>query len=143
MEKKPGKKEFRLPSDLAEVQKASAKVLEFLKPLSLGEGCLFDVRLCLEEALINAMKYGNRLKKEIPVRLEVEVDGGELRLTVEDQGEGFDVARLKDCTKKDNLLRNSGRGVYLIHQLMDRVQYNSKGNCLVMAKKLPSHAGKH
>ena len=137
MEKRQEKKEFRLPSDLAEVQKASAKVLEFLKPLSLAEGVLFDVRLCLEEALINAMKYGNRLQKDQKVRLAVEVDGDEMRFTVEDNGEGFDVSKLKDCTKSDNLLRNSGRGVYLIHQLMDSVRYNSKGNCLVMAKKLP------
>jgi serine/threonine-protein kinase RsbW len=129
-----GKREFRLPSDLSQVQKASAEVLDFLKPLALSEGVQFDVRLCLEEALINAMKYGNKLVASVPVRLEVEYDGDVVRLTVEDQGEGFDVKSLADCTQNENLLRNRGRGVYLIHQLMDEVRYNSKGNCLVMSK---------
>src|SRR5438132_1361922 len=118
--KKSTKKEFRVPSVLTEVQKASENVLSFLKPLALSEALLFDIRLCLEEALINAMKYGNRLKEELQVRLEVECADNEIRITVEDQGEGFDVKNLKDCTDKENLMRNCGRGVFLIHQLMDK-----------------------
>ena len=130
------KKEFQVPSDLGEVQKTSSRVLFFLKSLDLSEGTLFDIRLCLEEALINAIKYGNKLKKELKVRLAVEFDEEEVRLTVEDQGKGFDPGQLKNCTEKGNVLRNSGRGVYLIHQLMDKVKYNSSGNCVVMVKRL-------
>ncbi len=134
MRKNATKKEFLVPSDLAEVQKASHQVLLFLKPLNLNEACLFDVRLSLEEALINAMKYGNRLNKDLSVRLSVEYDDEEVRLAVEDQGSGFNPKGLGDCTKGDSLLKNCGRGVYLIHQLMDKVQYNSKGNRLLMVK---------
>lgn len=137
MEKNRAKKEFQLPSDLAEVQPASSRALDFLKPLHLSEASSFDIRLCLEEALINAMKYGNRLRKDLKVRLEVEYDDDQIRMTVEDQGDGFDFSKLADCTRKENLLKNHGRGVYLIHQLMDSVKYNSKGNCLVMSKALP------
>lgn len=140
MEKSIEKKEFLVPSDLAEVQKASARVLGVLKPLDLTEACLFDIRLCLEEALINAMKYGNGLKKDVPVRLGVEVASGEIRISVEDQGPGFDVSRLRDCTHQENVWRNCGRGVYLIHQLMDEVRYNEKGNRLLMVKSLQKSA---
>ena len=136
MEKNREKKEFLLPSDLTQVQGASLRALDFLKPLNLTEGLSFDIRLCLEEALINAMKYGNRLRKDLKVRLEVEYDDDEIRLTVEDRGEGFDLRNLADCTDNANILRNHGRGVYLIHQLMDSVKYNAKGNCLVMTKRL-------
>ncbi len=130
------KKEFRLPSDLAEVQKASAKVLAFLRPLSLSEAASFDIRLCLEEALINAMKYGHGLRPELEVRLAAEYDDESIRLTIEDHGPGFDVDKVADCTQKSNLLRGSGRGVYLIRQLMDEVEYNAKGNRLTMTKRL-------
>ena len=137
MAKNPEKKEFLIPTDLSEVQKASARVLAFLKPLDLGEPNLFDIRLCLEEALINAMKYGNRLQKDLKVRLVVEVEpGSELRFTVEDKGSGFDVKNIEDCTRKENLLKNRGRGVYLIHQLMDDVKFNAKGNSVQMIKRL-------
>ena len=128
------KKKFQVDSDLAVVQKSSQEVLSFLKPLSLSEAALFDVRLCLEEALINAMKYGNALQKEVPVEVDVEFDPKRLSITVKDQGPGFDPAKLADCTEEANLYRNRGRGVYLIHQLMDEVRYNEKGNSLTMVK---------
>ena len=118
-------------------------MVSFLKPLSLGEAALFDIRLCLEEALTNAMKYGNRLREDLSVDLEVEATADELRLTVQDQGSGFDVKKLEDCTEGKNLFRNRGRGVYLIHQLMDEVRYNKKGNQLVMVKSLKNAGGNH
>ena len=130
------KKEFRVSSDLSLVRKASSKVLQFLKPLGLSDAHVFDIKLCLEESLINAMKYGSELKKNLKVRLTAEYSGREVRLTVEDQGSGFDPKTLADCTKGNNLLRNRGRGVYLIHQLMDEVQYNPKGNRICMVKFL-------
>ncbi len=138
------KKKFQVDSDLAIVQKTSQDVLSFLKALSLGEAVLFDIRLCLEEALINAMKYGNKLQKNIPVELDVEGGEEEVRITVKDQGPGFDVSKVADCTEEKNLYRNSGRGVYLIHQLMDEVKYNEKGNALLMVKKIQGNArGSH
>ena len=140
MKKDVTKKEFQVPSALSEVQKTSEKVLQCLKPLALSEALVFDIRLCLEEALINAMKDGHKLKEDLKVKLEVEFASDEIRITIEDQGEGFDHQNLKDCTKVDNLTRNRGRGVYLIHQLMDQVIYNAKGNRLVMVKFLKSAA---
>ncbi len=136
MKKSITTKEFQVPSVLSEVQKTSERVLSFLKPLVLNEAFLFDIRLCLEEALINAMKYGNQLKKELAVRLKVEYDEDEIRIRVEDQGDGFKPKELQRCTEGDNLLKNSGRGVYLIHQLMDKVVYSPKGNSLLMIKFL-------
>ena len=111
-------------------------MLSFLEPLKLEEAIVFDIRLCLEEALINAMKYGNALQKEVPVELDVETTGDEVRITVKDQGPGFDPKKLEDCTDEKNLLLSHGRGVYLIHQLMDEVTYNEKGNSLRMVKSL-------
>ena len=137
------RKKFQVASDLANVQKTSQDVLTFLAPLPLGDAALFDIRLCLEEALINAMKYGNALQKDLPVELDVEIDVAEVRITVKDQGPGFDVSKIEDCTEEKNLYRNRGRGVYLIHQLMDRVRYNEKGNSLLMVKKIRNGRRSH
>src|SRR3990167_3786273 len=136
------KKEFLVPSDLSLVQKFSADVLSFLGPLKLDGGIVFDLKLCLEEALINAMKYGHKLQKELKVRIGVEYNDREVRISVEDQGEGFDPQKLVRCTDGANVLRNHGRGVYLIHQLMDRVCYNEKANAILMVKRLDKEAGK-
>jgi len=118
-------------------------VLSFLKPLSLSDAALFDIRLCLEEALVNAIKYGNALREDLNVDLEVEYGDGQVRLVVQDQGPGFDPKKLEDCTEEKNLFKNRGRGVYLIHQLMDEVRYNEKGNRLVMVKSLKNAGGEH
>lgn len=141
MKKDRQQREYRVPSDLSEVQRASADILRFLKAAPLTESSLFDVRLCLEEALINAIKYGNRLCREKPVEVGVEHDSEEVRIRVKDQGTGFDVGRLADCTQADNLLKTQGRGVYLIRKLMDRAEYNACGNELLMVKRLPKRPG--
>ena len=129
-------KNWRVPSDLSEVQKASAKALSFFKPLGLSDACQFDIRLCLEEALINAMKYGNGLKREVPVDLQAGFDEKKIWLRIEDRGRGFNVSRVSDCTRGEGLLKENGRGLYLIHRLMDEVKYNSKGNCILMVKSI-------
>lgn len=134
------KKEFLIPSDLSLVQKSSADVLSFLGPLKLEESHIFDIKLCLEEALINAMKYGHKLRKELKVRLSVEYNDQEVRISIEDQGEGFDPAKLVCCTEGSNVLRDHGRGIHLIHQLMDKVHYNEKGNVISMVKRLRKEA---
>ena len=134
MKQKSLKKNYLVSSDLSEVQKTSKKVLLFLKPLDLNSGTLFDIRLCLEEALINAMKYGNDLKKNLKVNLTVAFDKHQVWLSVEDQGKGFDPNTVSNCTKKKGLMRDCGRGVYLMHRLMDKVQYNQKGNRVEMVK---------
>ncbi len=110
--------------------------MSFFKPLGLSDAYRFDIRLCLEEALINAMKYGNCLKKEIPVSLEAGFNEKKIWLNLEDRGKGFKAANLSDCTHQDNLFKGGGRGIYLIYQLMDSVQFNAKGNSIRMEKSI-------
>ena len=127
--------ELQLPSALAEVRQAVDKFLDFLKGLPLSEDDLFDLRLCVEESLINAIKYGNRENRELPVKFEAAYSDSEIFLAVEDRGNGFDPAKLKDPTQECNLEAQSGRGVFLIRKLMDSVSYNAKGNRVEMVKR--------
>lgn len=130
------KKNFSVTSDLSLVSRTSADVLAFLGPLKLPEALLFDLRLCLEEALINAMKHGNGLQKELPVDVSVEADEEAVTIQIDDRGKGFEVGKVADCTQGGNLLRGGGRGVHLIRQLMDEVKFNAKGNSIRMTKGL-------
>ena len=138
MKEKNEKKELSVPSELSNVPGASAEVLTFLKPAGLSESALFDIRLCLEEALINAIKYGNQLRKDLNARLLVEYNDHEVKVTVEDRGSGFDPKKVANCTEGNNLLRGHGRGVHLIRRLMDKVEYNERGNLIRMTKFLNS-----
>ena len=91
--------------------------------------------IALDEAFVNAVKHGNKYDANKLVKVSAEVSVKEARFTVEDQGEGFDVKSIPDPTNPENLFKSSGRGVLFIHNIMDEVTYNERGNRLTMVKK--------
>ncbi len=128
--------QFDVPSSLEEIPQATRRVFDFFSELNLNESDRFDLRLSFEEILINAMKHGNGYRREVPVRVTVSYRGRELKISVQDQGKGFDVDRLKDPTMCDNIEAYSGRGVYLVKHLMDRLDYGPNGNTVEITKRL-------
>lgn len=127
---------MNFPSDLKCVKDVSRKALESLKGLPLDASTLFDIKLCLEEAFINAVKYGNKNDSRLSVDVEVHTKGNSVELVVRDQGKGFDYNNAQDPTSKDNVGKPGGRGVFLIKSLMDRVVFENNGSCLRMVKKI-------
>ncbi len=95
---------------------------------------LFGVRLALEEALVNAIKHGNRGDPAKEARLRYHVNAEFLVLEVEDDGAGFDPAGVPDPLAPENLERPSGRGLFLIRKYMTWMQHNDCGNCIAMCK---------
>ncbi|MDQ2747712.1 MAG: ATP-binding protein [Acidobacteriota bacterium] len=91
--------------------------------------------IALDEAFVNAVKHGNKYDPTKIVRISAEVSSKEARFTVEDEGEGFNIAHVPDPTDTENLFKTSGRGVLIIHNVMDEVRYNERGNRLEMIKK--------
>src|SRR5277367_3553497 len=83
-----------------------------------------DIGLVVGEALANAIVHGNRCDPEKTVHVVVAVnEEGDLLVSVKDSGSGFDPLRLPDPTATENLLTPHGRGIFLIRQLMDEVQF--------------------
>jgi len=95
---------------------------------------VFAVKLALEEALINAVKHGNRDDPAKTVTIEYDVDAREVRIAVTDEGEGFRPADVPDPTADENLECPTGRGIMLMRAYMDRVDYNRQGNSVRMVK---------
>jgi serine/threonine-protein kinase RsbW len=91
--------------------------------------------IALDEAFVNAVKHGNKFDAGKNVKVTAEVSSQEARFTVEDEGDGFDVNSIPDPTNPENLFKASGRGVLFIHNIMDEVRYNERGNRLEMIKK--------
>jgi serine/threonine-protein kinase RsbW len=92
----------------------------------------------VREAVTNAVIHGN--KEEPGTRVDVVFELAEecIRITVVDQGDGFDPDSLPDPVSKEHLMDASGRGVFLMHQLMDDVSYDfpESGGCtLTMTKR--------
>ena len=119
------------------------RVLAELCSANLVEGeATYWAGMALREALANAIKHGNKLNPEKRVFVHLALQPGrELRIEVEDEGEGFNPAAVADPTAPDNLLRSSGRGVYYMRQFMDEVLFRAGergGTCIELVKNLSS-----
>ena len=127
---------IKIPSDIRNLRKVSSEILGSISSYKIDESGIFNIRLCVEEAVKNAIVHGNRSNKKLSVRVSYWINDDKLTIEVEDEGAGFDHERLPDPTADENLLRTSGRGVYLIKRLMDEVEYNQNGNKIRMTKHL-------
>lgn len=130
------KKKIIIPSNLKNIKPAVDEILDYLKSIEVEGSLIFDIRLGLEEALINAVKYGNRFNESLTVEVEFTHNGNKVIIAVEDKGNGFDYRNLPDPTREENLLKPKGRGIFLIKHLMDDVEFNRRGNRITMVKFL-------
>jgi serine/threonine-protein kinase RsbW len=89
--------------------------------------CCDDVEgigLAVREALTNAMVHGNHCEPQKTVRLSVTVsEDCDLLIIVKDSGPGFDISRLSNPTSAEDVLANHGKGILLMKQLMDQVEF--------------------
>jgi serine/threonine-protein kinase RsbW len=92
--------------------------------VGLDDDAVHWVGVAIRESVINAIKHGNRndSSKHVFVEFEGDVHEPELLIRVRDQGTGFDPTTLADPLAPENLLKASGRGIFLIRNFMDDVQ---------------------
>jgi serine/threonine-protein kinase RsbW len=95
----------------------------FAVDLGLDEEKINGLLLSVTEATTNAIKHGNKNDINKMVNIDVDVVGDYLLISVKDQGAGFNPAEVPDPTHPENLLKDSGRGVYLMRVYMDEVDF--------------------
>ncbi|HEX8844027.1 MAG TPA: ATP-binding protein [Pyrinomonadaceae bacterium] len=127
--------DFELPSDLTLMNGVLQYLIERVAKLGLIKPERSNLFVALDEAFVNAVKHGNRNDPQKLVRITAELSAREARFTVEDEGDGFDIQEIPDPRDPANLFKTSGRGVLLIYNIMDEVEYNQRGNRLTMIKR--------
>lgn len=127
--------ERSIPSEPLEACELIRWVVERLETEQWGEDVLFAVHMALEEAVMNAIKHGNKRDVSKMVHVLVSCAGNELTMRVRDEGPGFCLEDVPDPTEDENLEKPSGRGVLLIREFMDEVSYNECGNEVRMLKR--------
>ena len=124
------------PATAQAADNAMNDVLLVLAEARCACGDLDEVRLALREALNNAVRHGSRLDPRKRVQLTCRYDGKNgLELVVRDEGGGFDPAKVPDPTQPENLERFSGRGIYMIRQVMDKVEFRDRGREIRMRRR--------
>lgn len=127
--------DLELPSDLSLMNSVLEYLLDRVDKLGLVQVEQSNLFVALDEAFVNAVRHGNRNDPQKLLRVTAELSANEAIFTVEDEGEGFDVHAIPDPTDPANLFKSSGRGVLLIYNIMDEVEYSQGGAKLKMVKK--------
>jgi len=124
---------LELPNDLRAIERSVDYLMDKGREVGFDYDRLrLNFRVGLTEALANAMLYGNCRDPRKRVRVEAHLTPREIKVQVTDEGRGFNPAAVLDPTLPANRVRSGGRGIFLIRQLMDRVEFNERGNSITM-----------
>lgn len=96
----------------------------FSKDLGLSDEQLSVLLLAVTEATTNAIIHANKCDPTKLVKIHAQIEDSKLLIKIKDEGKGFDPTKLPDPTQPENLLKDSGRGVFLMKVYMDEVKYN-------------------
>ena len=130
-----------IPADPAKISTVSEGLEQMLKERGWGEEDIIAVDLAVREGLANAIRHGCHNDPSKQVQCCVTFDGpGEVVIVIRDPGTGFDTQAVPDPMDPENVLKSSGRGVYLINQLMDEVGFRDGGREVEMRKRRESAA---
>jgi len=123
-----------IPSKAGAGQRVMKEVLEQLQRCHWINHDIFGVHLAMQEALVNAIKHGNRLDTRKQVHVICRMSPELVRIEIADEGSGFDPSKVPDPTDPEHLEHPSGRGIVLMRNFMSRIEYNDVGNCVTLEK---------
>ncbi len=127
--------ELVIPSETGAGKAFLDDLLRNLEVNDWQQNDIFAIHLAMEEAIVNAIKHGNRYDATKRVFITCKVSTQQFWIRIADEGPGFNPESVADCTDLDNLDVPSGRGIMLMRSFMSRVEYNDRGNCVEMEKQ--------
>jgi serine/threonine-protein kinase RsbW len=113
------KVERTFESTLESVDEAEALIIDAAAKVGFDEDDQHHLSMAARECLVNAVVHGNRYSAHKSVHVVVEATPERIKVVITDEGDGFDLSDLPDPLAEENLLRHSGRGIFLIRAFMD------------------------
>src|SRR5271157_1237424 len=125
-----------LAADRDAVDPVVRSVMQVVREMQCAPGREDDIELALTEALANAVVHGAKSDPSKIIECDVACDAQHgILIVVRDPGLGFDHAKIADPCQGENIYSHHGRGIYLINQLMDEVQFHKNGTEIHMLKR--------
>ncbi len=125
-----------IPSQLNELQRVEQFTENITLKIGFSEEDRDSIAISITEIVSNAISHGNKRNKDKNVTIVYELFKDHLVITVQDEGGGFNVREINDPLDPKNLLKDSGRGIYIVRALMDDVKFkNNKTGTLVKIVK--------
>ncbi len=112
---------FTMDSTLETVDNAEQTATRIAAEAGFGDDEVMQISMAVREAAINAVLHGNAYDPKKKVALDFEKTAEDLVITIRDQGHGLDLERIPNPLAPENLLKSSGRGIFLMRSFMDEV----------------------
>ena len=131
---------YRMESTLESVNKAEAMADQVATQAGFDEDTRSGVTMAVREGMINAILHGNAYAADKRVNLTFEQNGREMIIIISDEGAGFIPEEVPDPLAPENLLKQSGRGIFLMRAFMDEVRFRKiepAGTEITLIKRLP------
>jgi serine/threonine-protein kinase RsbW len=125
-------KRLRIESKMANLRIVENAIDEITGAIGINQDNYGKILVATLEAVNNAITHGNKGNPQRLVDVEIVVENDQMKITVTDEGNGFDPATIPDPTKPENIEEISGRGVFLMTKLADSISFNEKGNSVTM-----------
>ena len=122
MDGEPSAVEKVLDSALESVDVGERMALDLARESGFSEEDLDRIGMAVRECMVNAIVHGNGYSSHKKVRISVSCTPERFTVQIADQGQGFDPGKLPDPLAEDNLMRHSGRGIFLMRAFMDDLQ---------------------
>ena len=137
----PQRVSYRMESTLESVNKAEAMADQIAAQAGFDEDLRGGITMSVREAMINAVLHGNAYDPAKSVNLTFEQNGRELVITIADQGKGLNPADVPDPLAPENLMKQSGRGIFLMRAFMDEVRFRKldPGTEITLMKRLQNN----
>jgi serine/threonine-protein kinase RsbW len=133
-----GRWSFKLNSTMESVSEVEAAADKMIAEAGVEEDLRFHITMAVHEATVNAVLHGNDYDPSRMINVAIENTGKDFIFTIADEGRGFDPNHLPDPLAPENILRGTGRGIFLIRSLMDEVHFRQldPGTELTLVKHL-------
>jgi serine/threonine-protein kinase RsbW len=131
------------PSTLESVDVVETDILNSAGDAGFGEDEQHGIGMAVRECMVNAVVHGNRYNRNKHVHVNVRKSASDFTIRITDQGEGFETERVPDPLDDTNILRHSGRGLFLMAAFMDDVKVQKAAPCgteVTLTKKLAAES---
>lgn len=124
-----------VPTSTESIRECQERLAELLADLEFPDRDRFSIRLAVEEALVNALKHGNCRDESRQIEFTCKVGSESICVEIADEGTGFDPGDVASSCEDGNLLNPNGRGIALMRQFMDRVEFSGRGTRVLLEKQ--------
>ncbi len=127
---------FQFESRFAYLEKVNNLIAQLFARTELAPDEIWELKLALHELSINAIEHGNKLNPRKSVTIWCCLYADRLELEIQDEGDGFNMGAIPDPTDAAGLWRDRGRGIFLVSQLVDDIQYLDGGSRVRLTRSL-------